>query len=386
MADSLEQVNEANAFAASQRLREQSLGPLDLATLDIQDAHEIRLLLRGDSVIDWHRLAVQTPEQVRRLLALNAFDIDDPNDLRRLEDLRERASRYVTEVLGLKIDDAAVKGTPVPELPILASGDGRAARHACTMLKVMHIIHHLDARELLTALSLPINELFSRVEQSVARMFETLRDAGVPVAEFAWSRKTRNSLVTKLLVKRETSAARVFDRLRFRLVVERPQDILPALHMMLHRCIPFNYVVPGQTMNSLVDTQAVEHRIPPESDFSMPLDEETPIPNEFSGQEYRVLNFIADLPVRVDGIVGEADREKLLERGRVVFVLAEFQVLDRETDRNNEDGDNSHRQYKQRQHQRVRERLLREPKRNGSGNTNSHPRVSASPEPAGEGE
>ena len=52
------------------------------------------------------------------------------------------------------------------------------------------------------------------VERSVADLFEQLRSSGVPVAEFAWSRKTKESLVTKLLVKRETSAARVFDRLR----------------------------------------------------------------------------------------------------------------------------------------------------------------------------
>ena len=47
----------------------------------------------------------------------------------------------------------------------------------------------------------------------------------------------------------------------------------------------------------------------------------------------------------------------------VVFVLAEFQIVHRARAAANERGDSSHAKYKHRQHQRVRERLLREPKK-----------------------
>ena len=44
--------------------------------------------------------------------------------------------------------------------------------------------------------------------------------------------------------------------------------------------------------------------------------------------------------VRIDGLLwDDADQELLSGQGRVVFVLAEFQVLDRETASRNEQGD-----------------------------------------------
>ncbi|MEM6295822.1 MAG: TIGR04552 family protein, partial [Myxococcota bacterium] len=83
------------------------------------------------------------------------------------------------------------------------------------------------------------------------------------------------------------------------------------------------------------------------------------VANEFSGRGYQILNFVADLPVRVE----ELFEEPPVGRGSVVFVLAEFQVVDLARRDANETGENSHQNYKHRQYQRVRERLLREPKR-----------------------
>ncbi len=227
-------------------------------------------------------------------------------------------------------------------------------RNACTLLKVMHILYHLDARELRTRLALSDSELFASVERSVLHVFDQLQASGAPVVEFQWSRKTRESLLTKMLVKRETSAARVFDRLRFRLIVKRRADVVSTLRLMLHKLIPFNYVVPGQTVNSLVDVDALDRIGPSPLTTSEGRGAET---NEFSGANFRVLNFIADLPVRVDEFV-TADQVDA-ERGHVVFVLAEIQILDAATAAANEQGEASHEAYKTRQHQRVRERMLR---------------------------
>jgi uncharacterized protein (TIGR04552 family) len=327
-----------------------------------QNQQEIRLLLHGDSVVDWHRLMLSTPDDVRRLLRVNSIDVDNPKDLARLESLRTQAVRYLTDSLGLRLDPHVATAVSCLELPLLASGKGRWQRQACTLLKVMHIIYHLDARELRTALSIPDRELHALVEHSIVTMFDELRAAGVPVVEFAWSHKTKESLITKLLVKRETSAARVFDRLRFRVIVERAEDIVPTLQVMLHSFIPFNYVVPGQTVNSLIDTSSIDAigRGRDAVVVGAPAEDS----NEFSGEGYRVLNFVADLPVRVDALlVGTPFEGGAMS---VVFVLTEFQIIDRAQQRANEEGESSHSQYKHRQHQRVRERLLRGP-RKGEG-------------------
>jgi uncharacterized protein (TIGR04552 family) len=328
----------------------------------LQELQEMLLLLRGDSVVDWHRLALRNDEDVKRLLLVNSIDVDSPADAERLDTLRAQGVRYVRETLGLRLSDQVAEVDPL-ELFLIASGRGRFQREACILLKVMHVLYHLDARELRKSLPIPDMHLFTMVEESLGRLFEQLQAAGVPVVEFAWSRKTRESLVTKLLVKRETYAAQVFDRLRFRLVVDRAADILPTLQVMLQRFVPFNYVVPTQTVNTLVDIQPLLRRLSRTRDFSMAPSGEAPaMQNEFTAREYQTLNFVADLPVRVDGLLGGPTDAK---GGSVVFVLAEFQIVDRARAIANERGDSSHAKYKHRQHQRVRERLLREPKKVG---------------------
>jgi uncharacterized protein (TIGR04552 family) len=356
----------ASAFRVSEVLRRaEPESPLE--HFDLQDANELRLLLRGESVIDWHRLDYASEADSRRLLALNSLDWDDAGDRVRIETLRSHAVDYLRRVLKLHLDDEVASTAPFIELPLMASGrigTRKQQRSACVLLKVMHILYHLDARELRTRLPLSDSALFESVEQSVLEIFDQLRAVGAPVVEFQWSRKTRESLVTKMLVKRETSAARVFDRLRFRLIVKQQSDIVPTLRTMLRKLIPFNYVVPGQTVNTLVDLRDLDAIGP----SRLTTDEgRSADANEFSGANFRVINFIADLPVRVDAIVDPAELDAV--RGNVVFVLAEFQLIDVHTAAFNEEGESSHVAYKNRQHARVRERMLRAPK-GDSGNGN----------------
>jgi uncharacterized protein (TIGR04552 family) len=67
-----------------------------------------------------------------------------------------------------------------------------------------------------------------------------------------------------------------------------------------------------------------------------------------------MVNFIVDFPVRVDHLVNVKYGALL---GRTVLVLVEFQVLDRETATLNEQGDNAHKLYKDRQRAIVSSRL-----------------------------
>jgi uncharacterized protein (TIGR04552 family) len=349
------------AFSVSESLRRAPPDPAELSLdqISLQDANELRLLLRGESVIDWHRLDVETHADARRLLSLNAFDWDDPRDRERIATMRSFAADYVQRILGFHVDDEVAHAAPFIDLLLMASGklgNRKQQRSACVLLKVLHILHHLDARELRTRLPLADAELFASVEDSVLQIFDALRSAGAPVVEFQWSRKTRDSLLTKMLVKRETSAARVFDRLRFRLIVKRQEDLLPTLRTMLRKLIPFNYVVPGQTANNLIDPGILDMVGPSRVATNEGRGVDA---NEFSGANFRVVNFIADLPVRVDDMVPPEQLTR--ETGHVVFVLAEFQLIDIATAKRNEEGESSHDAYKNRQHARVRERMLRIP-------------------------
>ncbi len=334
---------------------------LEQATLG--DVEAMRLLLRGGSVIDWHRLAFTDPSEVDRFLVLHEFDPANADDMDRLEELRADAVEYLTRNFSYRIPEDVAHGMPARDLFLLASSRGKKQTYACIVLKVMHVMHHLAGRELLFKLPVSDDEVFGFVEAKVVKVVEEIRAAGYPIVEFAWSRKERDSVVTKLLAKKATIAADVFDKLRFRLITRNLDDLPAVLHELMHRLIPFNYVIPGQTVNAILPFRRFLELAPAYSRFSDQLqldleadEDENAGQNEFSGPTYRVINFVADLPVRIDQFLCRVPGQEN-ELGAVIFVLTEFQVMDADTARANEAGDNSHSNYKARQHERVKHRL-----------------------------
>ena len=133
---------------------------------------------------------------------------------------------------------------------------------ACTILKCMHIIHHLDGRELLFLLPMSDQEVFHIVEEKVYRVIGGMLAGNFPIIEFVGGRKNKDSLITKLLSKQETIAAQIFDKLRFRVVTRTRDDIFPILQYLTKHLFPFNYVVPGQSINSIFSFRSYVEKTP----------------------------------------------------------------------------------------------------------------------------
>lgn len=324
--------------------------------LTVADLEAVRLLLRGDSVIDWHRLAFADHAEVDRFLRLNEFDPESEDEMGRLEDIREDAVDYLSRAYAMAIPDEVAADLPARDLFLVASSHGPHQKWACVVLKVMHIIHHINGRAGLLKMSVSDEIIFREIELKVMQVVEQLRAAGAPLAEWEWSRKPRDSQITKLLAKRSTLAASIYDKLRFRLIVPSPEDLVPMIATLTRQLIPFNYVVPGESVNQLVDLDELmrmhaEQRMPTRAPTAVPY-------NEFSGPEYRIVNFVADLPLRIDRMLPPG--EPVPASCHVVFVLTEFQIADKATALRNESGASSHEAYKARQHERVRMRLFRD--------------------------
>ena len=343
------------------------------APLNLSDVEAVRLLLRGNSVIDWNRANFRSREEVNRYLKLNRLNMDDPEDRWRLNYVHGEAINYLEEHLGLEFPPDLQRPDDVREIFTLASQVGGFRRRqilACVILKLMHVINHMEAAELRHQTPLSEADLMDLAEREIKVAAQRMRDSGFPLVAFYGSRKARNSIITKLLAKRENIAATVFDKLRFRIVTEDAQHILPAIAWLTREVFPFNYVIPGQSHNNLVQFRdmlrapqfqhigtLLSNGIEEES-LSSPAEE-----NSFSGNSYRVINFIVDFPVRIDHLV-DIRYGALL--GRTVFVMVEFQIVDRETARANEEGENAHALYKQRQHAIVQSRLRKGTRRSSS--------------------
>jgi uncharacterized protein (TIGR04552 family) len=348
-------------------------GPNDafrpLEQMGVAELEQLRLLLRGGSVVDWMRLDFRDGAEVEDFLRLNLLDLSDPRDERRVRAILGQAVEYLRNAFGYRVASPVAETEDLRTLFLLASGVAEPHRYrriACVVLKVMHVIHHLEARELLFRTSIREADLAERVHRRVLVEAERMRELGLPVVEFAGSTKGRGSLITKLLAKKESVAAQVFDRVRYRIVTETRDQIAPVVHYLAQHLFPFNYAVPGQSQNNLIQflDLLAEHPRGPEvaTGLQLPPDLERRDAatgrNAFSGKNYRALNFVVDVPVRIDDLISPLDPMGD-ELGRVVFSLVEFQLFDRETARSNEEGDSSHERYKRRQHQEVLRRLSR---------------------------
>ena len=332
--------------------------PPSIAELTLADIDAVRLLLSGESVIDWHRLSFSGHAEVDRFLRLNEIDPESDEEMGWLEDIRGDAVDYLSRAFAMAIPDEVAADLPARDLFLVASSHGPHQKWACVVLKVMHIIQHINGRAGLLKMSVSDEIIFREIELKVMQVVEQLRAAGAPLVEWEWSRKPRDSQITKLLAKRSTLAANIYDKLRFRLIVPQQEDLLPMLATLTRQLIPFNYVVPGESLNQLVDLEeAIRKQLRDPALSALGMQRVPPL-NEFSGPEYRIVNFVADLPIRVERLLPKS--ELPTDLSHVVFVLTEFQIADKETALRNESGASSHEAYKARQQERVRMRLFRD--------------------------
>ncbi len=339
----------------------QSLKNLDEFRLG--DLEAIRIVLRGGSVIDWHRLNFQTEEEIQEFIRVQEFDPNNPDDQTRIETIRDEAISYLRRHFDFPIPKPVAQAD-LATLLHLASSKGHRQLCACTILKTMHIIHHLQARELLFMLPISDQDVFKMVEEKVYRIIGKMLALGFPITEFIGGRKNKDSLYTKLLSKQETVAAQVYDKLRFRIVTRSESDLFPVLNYLTQHLFPFNYIIPGQSANTLLDfwgyCESQPHLRELKGNLQLATDLEERIravDNRFTASSYRVMTFVVDMPIRLDPQLMKHTPPSAAKLGQVIFSQTEFQVIDRNTDQANEIGDASHTAYKNRQKNAVMRRL-----------------------------
>lgn len=345
---------------------------LPIEEMGLRELEILRLLLRGSSAIDWRRAAFDSREQVDAFLKLHLISHEDPADRALSHRILKEAVDYLRSTFHYRVADAVAEPYEIQDLFLFASGHHprfprRYQKIACIVLKVMHVIHHMEGRELLFRTPIADSALARIVDERVMACAAEMTRNKFPIVEFSGSVKTQHSIITKLLAKRDTVAAQVYDNVRYRIVTRERGDVLPVLEYLSRTLFPFNLVVPSQTENTLIDFQEVVEQTPALHQFvprlHLPLRHEARERrqegggNPFSANNYRVLNFVVDLPLRIDNYLPPDDSR--LGRPRIVFSWVEFQIMDVATAVENERGESSHESYKQRQRDKVLKRLSR---------------------------
>ncbi len=338
--------------------------------MGLKELERIRLILRGGSVIEWRRLHFKTWDEVDRFLRLCQIDTTRPHDVEWVRTVLADAVEYLRKTFDYKVAAPVADPDEIHDLFLYASGAKEPKKYrkiACIVLKVIHVIQHIEGRDLYFKLAVSEAELAQLVTEKVMGVAEEMKAKGLPIVEFSDSIKTRESIITKLIAKRESVAAQIYDRTRFRIIVKERKDVLPTLYFLTQRLVPFNFVVPTQTENSLFNFKELVSEYPHferyAKDLHLDLDyedrEERKPGNRFSGDSYRTLNFVADVPIRLDAFLPPPEQDTRGRKGRITLAMCEFQIADEAQAIANEAGENSHERYKHRQREVVLKRLSR---------------------------
>ncbi|MBR57384.1 MAG: TIGR04552 family protein [Myxococcales bacterium] len=337
-------------------------------TIDIADLEAVRMVLRGRSLIDVDRLHFRSKEAVRRHLMLLCYDVTDPQDLYIVDSVMREAISHLEVQHGYSVPEPIANFSDPTDLFLWASEpDSPYFQPALMVLKVSHVIFHIRARSLRHQLPVSDNELFNLARERVLAFGQVLRSSGVDLTNIEAGEKPRRSQILKLLAKRETLAAQLHDRIRFRIIIKNASDMLPTLLLMTQKLFPPNYVVPDGSRNDLVSfkemLETMNQQHPGLESIRDALLRErnrtkSSFHNEFSHPDFRMINFVVDLPLRIDRYATRASSAALNKFGRVVFTMAEFQVFDLDTFVSNEQGPGSHAHYKARQRRAVLRRLV----------------------------
>lgn len=332
----------------------------DVVPIALHDLEAMRLLLSGDSVVDWNRANFRNMEEVNRFLGLHLLDYADAQDKRRLEYLFASAVEYLEQHIGLRFTQDVKEIPDIRNLFLLASQNESFRRRqvlACTTLKIMHVLQHMDSAELRYQAPLAEATLLAKAEEKILTKAKELQTLYPNVLEFYGSRKQRESVISKLLVKKGDVASTVFDKLRFRIITKSEDDLLPVLVWLGQHVFPFNFIIPEQSHNNLLSFSQMLLKLQMAEPLSNGVEhtEKSEAQNGYSSARYKVINFIADVPVSLDTLIPNYPYTE--KQGKVVYVMVEFQVIDCITAENNEQGDSAHEKYKQRQLEQVKNRL-----------------------------
>ena len=349
--------------------------------MGLKELERIRLILRGGSVIEWRRMHFRAWDEVDRFLRLLQIDPTRASDEAWVRTILADAVEYLRRTFNYRVADAVANPNMIHDLFLFASGhiDRKYRKIACIVLKAMHVIQHIEARDLLFKIAVPEAELSQMVTERVNAVMAEGIQKGLPIVEFSDSIKTRESIITKLIAKKDSTAAAIYDRTRFRIIVKERDDVIPTLYFLTQRLIPFNFVVPSQSENTLIKFKDLVRQYPNLKKYARQLHldldyEERELAartgNTFSGDTYRVVNFVADVPMRLDAFLPPPELDDRPRKGRITLATCEFQIADEKTAVQNEKGENSHERYKQRQRDVVLKRLstgLVVPRRDRSG-------------------
>lgn len=385
----------------------------------------MNLMLRGRSVIDSHDgLPLRTTEAADEFLLRYGFNLENPVESAEVQGNYHEALRFIRKYF-LKPENADGADLEIPRafqeltdarlLFVWAYDKSQEhvirARWACAVLRVMHAISHLDKdlrHDFFPEIQKQIFDRFYReVHSSEEKLF--LGDPRNPNAVLldrfqTKPRKTRDSVILKLLHKKETLAEDVFDQIGVRFITKTRVGVVRVLKYLRDRYIVMSMNIrPNRSRNNLIDPrlyrrtwrelhqavqrgevhekakvhEAIDRAI---ADGYSEMQKEIGENNPFSSREFHSIQFTCRQLIKYRSpaydelknlraylkVNGDEESKRLLDRmnfGQLAkeqrfFYPFEVQILDKENYDAAESGEASHASYKAAQTKVAMKRVL----------------------------
>ncbi len=366
-----------------------------------------QVILGGGSPIDLDALHVHSPGEALHFALNYGYDMSVPVQraavLRVYEDAVDFLEGVVLEGTDLHVP-LEVRDLQDPlELLVWASDRPRnhRGRWSCAILRVMHTLFHVDHNVNLRFLPEIQRQVFNRYDQYLVcdEGRWCLRGAyEVPlVATERKENKDRVSMLLKMLHKPENVAETIYDQIGIRFVAEDQLGVLMVIRFLLdHHVLMPTHIKPSRSRNLMIDMEALaawSEAMPPffriqdltleeRRELSQTLAIKTPgkDQNPFSSKEYSAIQFTARTLVRLPSpatkaletlqtrlqTMGDTELsdlvripELLSEQEEFTFFFAhEVQVMEQSGFQSSRSGPASHTEYKQRQRDAARRRVL----------------------------
>lgn len=329
------------------------------------------------SMLDVMNLGLTEDFMIKRFLATQGVDVDNPEDLeyldRILDEAREFFDKYIAK--SKKINPELKKTYDFEGVcHLFRTAAGKGNRHliaqACGILRIAAVIDFIERDPLLSLLEEAEKKLKDIVDRHIKGskkegwMFVTGRQDDMPVllAGFEERLKNKDRIIAKLLHKPTNRTEEVLDHIGFRITTANPLMTLRLVYYMFFhrgmRILPAMNINVGETTNRLLDEDTLREILTDQekaeqlvSDLSRPylnndadlLVKNPKSDNAHTAQTYRALQITFDLPITA----GNGSRR--------IFPI-EIQLLDKKSSIINRK-EAPHYEYIERQMESVRERV-----------------------------
>jgi uncharacterized protein (TIGR04562 family) len=366
-----------------------------------------QVILGGGSPIDLDSLRINSPGEAWNFALNYGYDMGIPVQRAAVMRVYEDAVDFLEAVVleGTKLHvPLEVRDLQDPlELLVWASDRPRdiRARWSCAILRVMHTLFHVDHNVNLRFLPEIQSQVFSRYDQYLVCEEDRwcLRGAyEVPlVAVERKENKDRVSMLLKMLHKPENVAETIYDQIGIRFVAEDQLGVLMVIRFLLdHHVLMPTHIKPSRSRNLMIDMEALaawSETMPPyfrvqdlgpeeRKALSRTLALKSPCKdqNPFSSKDYSAIQFTARTLVRLPSpatraletlqerlqTMGDSELSDLVRIPELIqdqeeftfFFAHEVQVMEQSGFQSSRSGPASHSEYKQRQRDAARRRVL----------------------------